>query len=140
MEANGGGGDPAGGGGRVNDDDLFGQVRAVYEEFVAADAEAGIIRPGAVVGALLDIGSLEQHEPTLIRGVYGTFTEEAAAAFLHECERLEIPRDDIYTPVQPTWAEFQRAGGTAEIAAACYSSVERGSERRLSLIMGVLRG
>lgn len=124
-------------------DDIVASLRdcgaELAAEAVAADAEAGIIRPGAVVVCLMDLPfGPDEHEP-MVRGVYGSFHEAAAEAFLHECQRLEIPREDV-TIVAPTWEEFSRAGGSSPIAAARYVCADHDGARVLALILGVLRG
>lgn len=97
-----------------------------------------MIEPGDYVLVLLDIGCLSCSEASLVRGVYD---DEAAAArgFLRECERLEVPQvDQLRFPFDPDL--FDRAGGSFEIAAALYRSVERDGDRRLSLMVARFLG
>ncbi len=97
-----------------------------------------MIEPGHHLLTLLDIGCLSCSEASLVRGVY---SDEAAAGrgFLRECERLEIPHSDrLRFPLDPEL--FDRAGGSFEIAAAPYRSVERGGDRRLSLMVARFLG
>lgn len=97
-----------------------------------------MIEPGHHVLTLLDIGCLSCSEATLVRGVY-EYEESAGRAFLRECERLEIPLSDVYRfPLDMD--HFDRAGGSFEIAAAPYRSVERGGDRRLSLLVARFLG
>ena len=123
----------------TTDDDVAALLREAAEELAARDAEDGVIRPGAIVICLVDVGNIDDSEPTMIRGVYGIDHEAAAEAFLRECERLEIPRTDIVLDM-PAYHDFHRWGGTATVAVAPYTGAERGGQRDLSLIMGVLRG
>ena len=120
-------------------DELFDAVREVYGAAVLSDIEEGVVRPGAAVLALLDIGCLGCSEASLVRGIYGIDHENATRAFLLELERLEIPREDV-TRSAPSFEEFQSKGGSWELLGAPYVSVEHGGDRRLALMMGVLRG
>lgn len=99
------------------DEDLWGRL-------VAEITEQGEVAEEAIRGhaglTVVDFGCLDCGEQPAVRGVW----EEPAAgreAFDRELRRLEIiPADVVWTAVP--WEDFLRAGGSACVAAAGYTS------------------